>query len=442
MPHRGSWARATIPARTGAGPRAGDLRRRRDPGDGGGGTLLRRSPLFGLGLILLAGCGSRQAPAATARVDTLPSGTLLVTSDGPTGWRDSSRAWQVVETLRIQPPEGSPGELVEPFTLAADGAGRIYVADQKPVVIKVFDTAGVLARTIGREGAGPGEFQVAFIALNGPNLVVQDPSQSRASVFDTSGSFVRSWTSSCCIWGDIAVDTAGRISIPTMVTPDSGKPRRGQAYSRYRVDGGLIDTLFVPERSEEGKVWRFTRGPSTRPTGMMMMSVPYAASMTSSQHPAGGFVRGWTGEYRIVRSPLGEDSSMVMTRPWTADPIPEAMRLAQVEQAVRNAKDMVGEAAAREAARLSDIPTLAPAYQSLRVDLDGNVWARRLVGSDSTRTLYDVFAPDGAWLGPVVVPVALPRWGALFFGHGVIYSAVEDADGRPAIVRLELRRKA
>ncbi len=401
-------------------------------------TMANRRGLVLSALILPLGCAARDPSTATARVDTLPSGIIQVTSDAPTAWSDSVHAWKFRVTLRIQPDESSPGELMEPGTLGVDDQDRVYVADRKPAMIKVFDSAGKLVRTIGREGAGPGEYKVAFLAVRGPHLVVHDPMQGRTSVFDTSGAFLRSWNSSCCFWSDIAIDTANRIYIPTMVVPDSGGKSRGRAYSRYRVDGTLLDTLFVPQRTGETKEWSFTRTSGrTRRTGMISL-VPYTSTVVLALHPMGGFVQGWTGEYLILRSPRGEDTTMVLTRAWTPEPIPEATRQRAVEEMVTNAKDMVGEAAARETAKLGDVPTSAPAYQSLRVDLDGNIWARHLVGSDSTRTRYDIFSPDGAWLGPVTVPVAVPEWGGQFFGRKTIYSVVEDADGRPAIVRVKV----
>ncbi|HXG44415.1 MAG TPA: 6-bladed beta-propeller [Gemmatimonadales bacterium] len=391
-----------------------------------------------LGFAALAGCRPGAEAIATARVDTLPSGTLVVTSDRPVGWGDSSRAWRVVETLRIQPPEGSPGELVEPLHVAADAAGRIYVADQKPAVVKQFDANGGFIRTIGREGAGPGEFRVPFIALHGAALVVHDPQQGRTAVFDTAGKFLRSWVSSCCVWSDIAVDTAGLAYIPTMPGSDSAR-QRGLAYTRYRLDGTAVDTLYVPDRGDDGGVWRFTSG-SGRNRVRMTMQIPFAPEMLFALHPAGGFVRGWSAEYRIVRSPRGEDSTLVLTRPWTPEPISDALRQEGIERVVAHAKAVVGEAAARQAARLADVPGQAPAFQMLRVDLDGYVWVRRFAPADSAWTRYDVFAPGGAWLGAVTVPVAMPGWGHQFFGRGAIYAAIEGEDGRPAVVRLEVRR--
>jgi hypothetical protein len=391
-------------------------------------------------LVTLTACGGQGRLVAVARVDTLPSGIIEVTSDKPTGWQDSSSAWPFRVTLRIQPPEGSPGELTEPGTLGVDDWGRVYVADRKPALIKVFDSSGAFVRTIGREGGGPGEYGVAYIAVRGRHLVVHDPMQSRTSVFDTSGAFLRSWTSSCCMWMDIAIDSADRIYIPTVVLSAPGGTDRGRAYTRYRMDGTPLDTLYVPQRGGATQVWRFSTGNGRTRRASMVTTVPYAPSVVFAFHPLGGFVRGWTAEYRILRSPRGEDTTMVASRAWTPEPIPEDRRVKAVEAVVANARDMVGEAAAREIARLGDVPTSAPAYTTLRVDFDGNIWARQLVGSDSTRTRYDVFSPAGAWLGEARVPVAVSEWGGQFFGRKTIYSVAEDAEGRPMVVRVAVEK--
>ncbi len=96
---------------------------------------------------------------------------------------------------------------------SAEGPGQL--------VIKVFDSAGGFVRAIGREGAGPGEFRMAFIAVRGSSLVVHDPMNNGASAFDTSGTYLRSWKSSCCFWDDVFIDNAERLYTPTFMQPDS-----------------------------------------------------------------------------------------------------------------------------------------------------------------------------------------------------------------------------
>lgn len=388
---------------------------------------------------LALACGERPATVATARVDTLRPGLVQMTSPAPTGWTDPAGAWQYRETLRIQPGERTPGELIEPDGIAVDEWGRIFVVDHRPHAIKLYDSSGAFIRTFGREGGGPGEYRAAFIAVRGGHLVVQDPEQGRASVFDTSGTFLRSWPTSCCYWDRVGIDSAGLIYIPSVYSPDSGQNNRGQALRRYRLDSTLVDTVFVPNQQAEEKSWKFSGSAgsgSARSTTTVFMGIPLAPRIVKALHPAGGFVLGWSGAYRILRSRTGEDTTMILARAWTPDPIPEAQRRQEVERVVKNTKGMVGEATARAVARLGDVPENAPAFTALAVDLDGNIFARQLVGSDSTQTRFDVFSPAGAWLGALTIPASMPEFGGQFYGRRAIYFVVEGEDGRPAIVRF------
>src|SRR5690606_5522433 len=135
------------------------------PHSGTPGSPMHRPAAIAL-LALLAACGDAGPELATAVRDTLPGGIPRVMSPAPTGWADSAdpRAWHLVAGGVFRGEEGPPSELIGPSSLAVDAAGRIYVADRKPVVIKVFDASGRFLHTIGREGEGPGEFRAPFIA--------------------------------------------------------------------------------------------------------------------------------------------------------------------------------------------------------------------------------------------------------------------------------------
>ena len=402
--------------------------------------MIHRFPWLALVVAAVPGCSTGDAARrATAQIDTLPSGVVQVMSAEPTSWTDSSGEWRIEEVQRYGGSDGSPSELADAGSLAVDDLGRLYIADRKPTIIKVFDSTGKLVRMIGREGSGPGEFQVAFIAVRGVVLAVHDPQLGRTSVFDTSGAFIRGWTSSCCFWHEITIDRAGRIYIPTNVRSEKLQRSPATPYTRYTVDGKTVDTLLVPVR-EDGKEWRLSGKGRNGGTIGVVIGVPFSPETVHAFGRDSGFVYGWNGEYRFVMSPNGRDTTRLVGRAWVADPIPEELRLSRVEETVKDAIEMYDEATLRSMARLADIPTTAPAYVSLRVDGDGNVWARRLIGSDSTRTAFDVFDPTGAWLGPITVrPAVFDGWGH-FFGRGVIYTRSEDQDGRPIVVRLRVSR--
>ena len=392
-------------------------------------------------LVLAAACTKSSAEKrAVAIIDTLPSGVVRVTSDQPTGWSDSSRAWKFAEVRRYGTADG-PGELIEPGTLGLDGAGRLYVVDGKPAVIKIYDSTGAFLRTIGREGSGPGEFKVGFLAVRGGHVVVHDPMQSRTSLFDTAGAYVTSWKSSCCYWGNIFIDQSDRVYIPTFDPPDSAGKSRGRAFTRYSLEGKLIDTLFVALHEDQGKNWEFRKkGKDGKSMSTMSSSVPFTPVAVETYHPEGGFMIAWSADYRIVRSPKGSDTTRIISRPWTPDPVPTALRQARVDEMVKSATNMVGESEARATVRLDDVPTKAPAFTALTVDGAGYLGARHLIGSDSAQVTYDIFNPLGAWLGTLRIPQAVSEYGGHLITATDIYTTSEADDGRPIIVRLKIIR--
>jgi hypothetical protein len=391
-------------------------------------------------LLFLAACGGAKASRlATVVTDTLPGGILRVTSAGPTAWTDSTGA-TLVEEGRFTGTDGTPAELGEPGSVAVDDAGRIYVVDNKPASIKVFAPDGRLVRTIGREGEGPGEFRVGFIAVHGGFLVLHDPQLSRTSVWDTAGTFLRSWHDSCCYWTDIEVDREGRIYVPSVAPGKPGEVPRGIPYVRSFLAGIALDTVWVP-RVENPKFWTITSKKGGQVVSSMSTSIPFMPGLDWALHPDGGIIYGWSGRYAIVRSRTGLDSARVFGRAWTPDPVTDELRASEYESRIKETAKQYGEANVRAAFRLEDLPRTLPAYLNLRVDRSGRIWVRRYPVADTTRTFYDVFDSTGAFLGPIIVPFQIPDYGRQAWTRDGVVTVIEDEEGRPTIVRLRFVTK-
>lgn len=385
--------------------------------------------IFPVLLAAAAACSGRAGShLAAAKIDTLPGGIVRVMSPSATAWADTS-GWKLSEMLRIEGSLGDSTVINDPQSLALDGEGRIFVADQNPAVIKVFDRQGRLVRTIGREGGGPGEFRVGFITIHGANLVLHDPRQARTSVFDTSGTFIKSWTSQCCYWQAIVVDDDGLVYIPGMSPPDSGR-----MYIRYALDGTTRDTLFLPKGPEE-KFWSFGNK-----TMQMSMSIPLSPEMQLRVNPAGGFISGMSDHYEITVSRRGRDTAMVFGRAWSPTPISATRRQAVVDSTIKNVAQQVGEEVARNEVKLGDVPTSAPAYTDIAIDGRGYRWLVVDPGDDVTHTWFDVFDSAGAYLGQVAGPPGLVPW-RITWKDDAMLSYVEDEDGQPAVVKYEIRRQ-
>jgi hypothetical protein len=78
---------------------------------------------------------------------------------------------------------------VFPWTVAADGRGRVYVLDVGDHRVGVFDSAGRHLRSLGGKGGGPGEFlQPAGIAAqNDGTVLVLDAAKGALVRFDSGG---------------------------------------------------------------------------------------------------------------------------------------------------------------------------------------------------------------------------------------------------------------
>ncbi|HVX88540.1 MAG TPA: hypothetical protein VG940_06400, partial [Gemmatimonadales bacterium] len=349
--------------------------------------------------------------------------------------------WKLVEVARLTGGTDDPGELINPGSVAVDGSGRIYVAERDPSVIKQYAPDGTFLRTIGRQGSGPGEFQVPFIAIAGGHLYVQDPRQSRTSLFDTAGTYIRSWPSFCCYWTDLFLDSAGNVGV-SGPPPSSAQQGDKNPYTRtvrwYRPDSTVADSNLIPA-GPEVKYWSVTSG-SGKNKSMMSTDIPWMPGIESTILPDHRVAYGFSDRYQIaITAHHGADTLALFGRQWTAAPISDVMRTAEVERRVNGAKKYWDERALRNSFLLSDVPSSAPAFDWIGLDGRGNLWVRTPLPSDSTRTLFDVFDPQYRWLGQVSGSKYLARWQARFLGDQMVGQG-EDEDGNPVIVVYGVQR--
>lgn len=387
-------------------------------------------------LAMLAACTTHDTRPTAAVVDTLPGGIVRVTSPGPTGWTDSS-GWKLMELSAIQPEQGMPGELIEPSSIAVDAQGRLYVADTKPSVIKVFDSTGTLVRIIGHEGDGPGEFRSAYVAVRGDRLLIHDPMARRTSFFDTSGTFLRSFHSVGMFFGDVALDAAGRAVLPLVFMVSQAEKDTGpkRAFYRIRFDslGTLLDTLSVPQLTED-HMWLVRRGDAI----VLGTPVPFAPRTIGAYGRDSGLVYGATSDFAIMRAQAGRDTTFIMRRTWTAPAIPDSIRADTVEGMVKTySGDQIDEVSLRNAFHLDDVPTTGPSFVRLLVDDGGNTWVQGSSRDDATP--FDIFARDGSRLGEVTVPAPIGAYGPLVVQGGVIYLTTEDESGFPEVRRWAIQ---
>ena len=381
-------------------------------------------------IALVTACGADSRPElARPEIDTLPSGVVTVHNTGPAGWPDTS-GWKLVETGRLVASDSGEEAIVNPAGIAVDPAGRLYVEDRAPPGIKVFDRSGAYIRTIGREGDGPGEYRSPIMAIHDAHLIVQDPNLARLTVFDTSGALLRSWPSACCHYRSIAVDGEGRIMV---AAPSETKPEYSAAFLRFTVDGRAIDTVWVPKGGED-RFWEVEiRG------GRMRMGIPYTPRDLEAFTPDGMLAHAWSADYRyaIIRPP--HDTVRIVSKAWTPVERPESQRRAQFDEIVKHQTKQLGAEAVARHFHFEDIPATASAMSGLDIDPAGYTWVSAFTG-DTLHYAYDVFDPEGVFLGRVPVP-----WGADVYvqwrGADELVTLGETEEGYPEIVRYRIEKR-
>jgi DNA-binding beta-propeller fold protein YncE len=87
--------------------------------------------------------------------------------------------------------KGGEGYFKRPTGIAVDSeAGRIYVTDTLRDQVFVLDMQGNILQTIGKTGAGDGEFNLPTeLRLSGQDLLVVDSMNFRVQAFDRTGKF-------------------------------------------------------------------------------------------------------------------------------------------------------------------------------------------------------------------------------------------------------------
>ena len=223
-----------------------------------------------------------------------------------------------------------------------------------------------------------------------------------------------------------------------MTSPDSlAGPRR--AYIRFSLDGASLDTVYLPEHARGDARWLVREGKMIK----FEMLVPFQPRDVHAVDPFGGFVTGWSGEFKLRATRNGRDTVRIISRPDVRGTVSTTEKNALVEAAVLEQKGQAPEQVLRESLLASAIPDQRPAFEQLHVDGSGRIWTRR-TQTDPATVSFDLFDKDGRWLDVVSVPAkgwTKTWWQSVSFTRDHVAALIEDADGRPAVLVYRITRR-
>ena len=382
---------------------------------------MSRTVFLGSLLALLA-CGDSGAPPQSATTVTDSAGIRVVTTPSA----DPGYAELAEEPALSIGDFTGPEEILFGRIASArrDAIGNVVVADGQAQEIRIFDEGGRHLQSLGREGEGPGEFKSlpgAWLVADG-GIVAADNILDRITQFGPEGTPTATATLARKddLGGIFAIGLAGADIVLSRASPRavltlaslSGSPKdmmdamiggeenRRILFVRHRFDGTLVDTVA------EGR--DALRASVSRGSGMEMQVTTFTVPFSPRSVAAGsshGVVVTDGAAYGI--QVFGEDGSLRLIARLD-DPRPIRTD-AHVERYVRGTRSESNERQVQDAIeryRQSPLPDSLPGYTALLFVEGGEVWAQRYGLPDEPMRRWDVFAPDGVYLGRVAVPAS------------------------------------
>lgn len=356
-----------------------------------------------------SGGGSESRAQWVAERDTVGDTVVVRTVTGSLWGKPRG----VREVLRIGVLDG-PKELMlgSVDQIAVDAAGGIYVFDEYVPALRYYDAAGRYVRTLGREGSGPGEYRKLCWGMDvrgDGKVVLQDFRNNRLNVYAPDGTPYAHWMiSGAGPWGGnhgLVVDTADHVYVPILTgifDPSKPLPLK-TGYLHLDAEGATVDTVHLPSLPNE-------------PDQRTANSALFGPSKVQAFSPLGYLVVGLNDDYSFdVRRPDGP-----------------VMRIEREYEPVEYLPEERAEWEALldwwKARRPNiDLPQPPPAhkvpFKRIQVAEDGRIWVQlsTVAWHDQVAppedpdepppltwrepAAYDVFEPDGTYLGRVDLPL-------------------------------------
>lgn len=399
---------------------------------------------------LLAGCGTD-----TGFWDRGPEVITETIGDTTVVRTVSGGVWGAEATLV---PEVSIGELdgAEEYlfggiwSIAVDDDRVVYVLDAQARQVRVFDSAGEYVRTLGGRGEGPGEFRSAeaIALLPDGRLVVRDSGRNRVHVFGPGAGDIDHWPYDAGNSGSDAplhTDADGRTYV---LTRDLSRPLTD--FARHIIvlgpDGTHLDTVPEPSSNHDQAVVTASGG-----SGTYTSRVPFSPAFAWTVHPSGHFLTGVSSTYRIDLA--GDDGVLRIERATNPVPVSDAEREYERNDVMRYMRGGYPDWSWNG----PPIPDHKPYFKALLTGRDGRIWVRLSTAGQPVENedhdpddpwsdpvtwpepmRYDVFEPDGTYLGVVRAPDEFMRFRLPVFDGDHVWAVTRDELDVERVVRYRI----
>ena len=403
---------------------------------------------------LTAACGGRGGTGGPEIVTDTVGDTIVVRTVSGSVWGGDAH---LVAGVSVGELEGDDDYMFgRLYDIAVDDDDNLFVLDGQDQAVRVFDAGGKFVRKLGRKGQGPGELwdAEAMALLPDGRVVVRDPGNTRVQLFGPGPDEESAWeytaggiTSSTALW----TDREGRTYLWALDTSKSARSWT-LALTVLGPDGSVVGTIQEPYADFRPVGWPIEVG------GIKSyVTLPFSPHASWTIHPSGAVVSG-TGDA------TGDAYRINLQRP------DGVLRIERVHEPVRVSR---GEAAhVRDDMQRSirrampgwiydgpEIPDTKPVFYGLYAGRDGRIWVsvstagREIANEDHDPAdplsspvrwraplRFDVFEPDGTYLGAVVPPGDFTTYPRPVFDTDDIWAVTRDALDVERVVRYRMVR--
>lgn len=405
---------------------------------------------------VLVACGSAESDTGwTARVDTIGDTIAVHTMVGA-----RLGTLRLEERARIGKLEGEDYEILGAIEgLAEDASGHLWLYDVQVPALRTYAPDGRFIATIGRKGGGPGEYESdgGVAVLRDGRIVLRDPGNGRFNVYNTDGSLDTTWPHRGGLFTStpLVLDTTGSVWTMVVRTPGVGETAWPGAIwitelVRIAPDGTAHDTIGIPRYDFEPKVISARRGNASS-----INNVPFTGRFEWAQHPFGGMVTAVTDRYAVD---WHRPDGTVLRMSRDAEPVPVSAE----EKANAEELSIWSMRRLEPSWRWNGppIPDFKPPLNDVLIGRNGRIWVQvaalgERIPDDELEAegtgpmdrpavrfrepvVFDVFEPDGRYVGRVHTPRGFKVEPHPVFEADRVWAVVEDELGVQYVVRFAI----